>query len=108
MPHVMYGNWVQLQDGDSPWMKGKVKGYSLGIEIYFRRIQEMVLGDYGFEETDVYLDLSYLYIELMNISRCSIVIIANNRELKKRIYKTREDNSILKKKESVNSIVCNL
>lgn len=61
----------------------------------------MVLGDFGFKETDVYLDLSYLHIELMNISRCSIVIIANNRELKKRIYKAREDNSIKKKNHSI-------
>ncbi|KAF2614548.1 hypothetical protein F2Q70_00008688 [Brassica cretica] len=34
------GKKGKLQDGDSPWMKGKGNVYSLGIEIYFRRVIE--------------------------------------------------------------------
>ena len=36
-------------DGDSPWMKEKENVYSLGIEIYFRRVIENGFREFWFQ-----------------------------------------------------------
>lgn len=56
-------------------MKRKEKVTCFGIELLSRTLQKIVIEDFGFEETDVDLELSYLPIGLMNLSEWPLVII---------------------------------
>ena len=82
MLHVVFGNWLYLQVGVLILIKRK-GGRLLALELKssLEELQKNVIEDFGFEETDADLELSYLPIGLINSSKCPPVIIGNSRQV---------------------------
>ncbi|KAF3565848.1 hypothetical protein DY000_02015390 [Brassica cretica] len=55
----------------------------LELKSSLEQLQKNVIEDFGFEETDADLELSYLPIGLINSSECPPVIIGNSRQVQK-------------------------
>ena len=55
--------------------------HALEFSFTLEELQRIVIEDFGFEETDADLELSYLPIGLINTAGCQPVIIGNNRQV---------------------------
>nr|VDD09371.1 unnamed protein product [Brassica oleracea] len=78
------GVWeLVLSSGWSFNVDKKKRGRLLALELKssLKQLQKNVIEDFGFEETDADLELSYLPIGLINSSECPPVIIGNSRQV---------------------------
>ncbi|XP_048605722.1 uncharacterized protein LOC106356228 [Brassica napus] len=77
------GVWELVVSSGWSFNVDKKKGgrlLALELKSSLEELQKNVIEDFGFEETDADLELSYLPIGLINSSKCPPVIIGNSRE----------------------------
>uniref|UniRef100_A0A0D3DSB0 Uncharacterized protein n=1 Tax=Brassica oleracea var. oleracea TaxID=109376 RepID=A0A0D3DSB0_BRAOL len=84
MPLVGCGNLIPVKDGDLLLIKEK-GGRVLVVEFTssFEDLRTTAFEDFGIDQNDVELELSYLPMELISTIDCPPVIIENDRQVKK-------------------------
>ncbi|XP_033134251.1 uncharacterized protein LOC117127721 [Brassica rapa] len=78
------GVWELVVSSGWSFNVDKKKGgrlLALELKSSLEELQKIVIEDFGFEETDADLELSYLPIGLINSSNCPPVIIGNSRQV---------------------------